>query len=103
MPRSLDGRRSLALRRRADEKPRGPRAPAARAPPPRSLSRNKVRCCSLYLMDALFATEPPKFLAGALAGLSSMIALELPHVNVLTKCGLVARTTTTTLGSGMTR
>jgi hypothetical protein len=41
---------------------------------------------SVYLLDALFVMEPSKFIAGCLLSLSSMIQLELPHINVITKC-----------------
>ncbi len=44
------------------------------------------RCCSVYLLDALFVLEPAKFISGCLLSLSSMIQLELPHINVITKC-----------------
>jgi len=33
--------------------------------------------------------DAPKFISGALLSLSAMIALELPHINVLTKCDLM--------------
>ena len=48
-----------------------------------------IKICGVYLIDALFAGDLPKFISGALLSLSAMIQLELPHVNVLTKCDLV--------------
>jgi hypothetical protein len=34
-------------------------------------------------------SDPSKFISGSLLSLSAMIQLELPHLNVLTKCDLV--------------
>lgn len=47
---------------------------------------------SVYLLDALFVLDPPKFISGCLLSLSCMLQLELPHVNVVTKCDLVDKT-----------
>lgn len=44
--------------------------------------------CSVYLMDALFVLEPAKFISGCMLSLSCMLQLELPHVNVVTKCDI---------------
>lgn len=41
--------------------------------------------CVVYCLDSHFMTEPTKFIAGALQVLSSMVQMELPQVNVLTK------------------
>jgi len=48
-----------------------------------------IKCCGVYLIDATFAADPAKFVSGSLLSLSAMIQLELPHLNVLTKCDLV--------------
>ena len=45
----------------------------------------------LYLIDSHFISEPSKFLSGVLACLAAMVQLEIPHINVLTKCDLVPR------------
>eukprot|EP01083_Nonionella_stella_P055457 146307_1 len=45
--------------------------------------------CALYLVDALFMTDPSKFISGTLACLSAMIQMELPHISLLTKCDLL--------------
>jgi hypothetical protein len=47
------------------------------------------RVASVYLMDATFAVDPAKFISGALAALSTMVQLELPHFNILSKCDMV--------------
>jgi GPN-loop GTPase len=53
------------------------------------LRRMHYNPCCVYLIDALFLADPPKFIAGVLASLSAMASLELPHINVLSKCDLV--------------
>jgi GPN-loop GTPase len=40
-------------------------------------------------IDSLFISDPTKFISGVLCSLSAMVQLELPHINVLTKCDLV--------------
>ncbi|GKY90664.1 hypothetical protein MPSEU_000039800 [Mayamaea pseudoterrestris] len=45
---------------------------------------------SVFLVDAAFLVDASKFLSGSLLSLSAMISLELPHVNVLSKCDLMA-------------
>jgi GTPase SAR1 family protein len=44
--------------------------------------------CVVYCVDATFVTDASKFIAGNLVALSAMVQLELPHINVLTKCDL---------------
>lgn len=46
--------------------------------------------CAIYCLDSLFITDPSRFVSGTLMCLSAMIHLELPHINLLTKCDLVA-------------
>ena len=46
--------------------------------------------CVVYCVDSTFITDASKFIAGNLMALSAMVQLELPHVNVLTKCDLAA-------------
>ncbi|RLN49836.1 hypothetical protein BBJ28_00022542, partial [Nothophytophthora sp. Chile5] len=45
--------------------------------------------CPGWLIDSLFIVDPIKFISGVLCSLSAMVQLELPHINVLTKCDLV--------------
>lgn len=47
------------------------------------------RMASVFIVDATFVCDAPKFISGSLLSLSAMIALELPHINVLSKCDLV--------------
>lgn len=44
---------------------------------------------SVFVIDATFVTDPAKFISGSLLALSAMISMQLPHVNVLSKCDLV--------------
>jgi len=44
--------------------------------------------CVVYCVDATFVSDAAKFIAGNLTALAAMVQLELPHVNVLTKCDL---------------
>jgi GTPase SAR1 family protein len=43
----------------------------------------------VFCIDAQFMNDPGKFLSGSLVALSTMTMLELPHINVLTKCDLL--------------
>jgi GTPase SAR1 family protein len=45
---------------------------------------------AVFLIDTTFVCDTSKFISGSLLSLSAMIALELPHVNVLTKCDLLS-------------
>lgn len=49
----------------------------------------QLSVCGVYLIDAHFMVDPSKFVAGALLCLSTMIALEIPQVNVISKADLV--------------
>jgi GTPase SAR1 family protein len=46
------------------------------------------RVVSVYLLDALFVLEPAKFISGCMLSLSCMLQLELPHIDVITKCDI---------------
>lgn len=43
----------------------------------------------VFCVDVTFMGDTSKFISGSLLSLSAMIALELPHINVLTKCDLM--------------
>lgn len=53
------------------------------------LQRLGYRICACYLLDSQFVADAAKFISGVLCCLSAMTALELPHVNVLSKCDLL--------------
>ncbi|XP_059161915.1 GPN-loop GTPase 3-like isoform X2 [Physella acuta] len=47
--------------------------------------------CVVFLLDAQFLVDAAKFVSGSLCALSTMINLEVPHVNVLTKMDLLSK------------
>lgn len=53
------------------------------------LQRLGFRLCATYLLDSQFVADASKFISGVLCCLSAMTALELPHVNILSKCDLL--------------
>ncbi|XP_023333678.1 GPN-loop GTPase 3-like [Eurytemora carolleeae] len=48
------------------------------------------RVCGVFLIDSHFMVDGGKFISGALAALSVMVNLEVPHVNVLSKIDLLS-------------
>ncbi|EJW73394.1 hypothetical protein WUBG_15697 [Wuchereria bancrofti] len=46
--------------------------------------------CSVFLLDTQFVLDCDKFLGGALTTLSTMVAMEVPAVNVLSKVDLLS-------------
>ena len=48
-----------------------------------------MRMCVAYLLESAFIADRAKFFAGTMAAMSAMIALELPHINVISKMDLV--------------
>jgi len=55
----------------------------------KQLSTWSYKSCAVYMLDSHFVTDASKFLSGTLSCLSAMVQLELPHVNVLSKCDLL--------------
>lgn len=53
------------------------------------LQRIGYQVAGVYCIDSLVVTDAGRFIAGSLMCLSAMIQLELPHINVLTKCDLI--------------
>lgn len=54
------------------------------------LQRNcNYQLCAVYMIDSLFVTDASRFISGTLMCLSAMVQLELPHVNILSKCDLI--------------
>ncbi|WAR03572.1 GPN3-like protein, partial [Mya arenaria] len=47
--------------------------------------------CTVYLIDSQFLIEASKFVSGVLTALSTMMNLETPHVNVMTKLDLLTK------------
>eukprot|EP01006_Ploeotia_vitrea_P023944 TRINITY_DN56630_c0_g1_i1.p1 TRINITY_DN56630_c0_g1~~TRINITY_DN56630_c0_g1_i1.p1 ORF type:complete len:204 (+),score=91.00 TRINITY_DN56630_c0_g1_i1:263-874(+) len=53
------------------------------------LQKWNYNICGLYLLDSLTVTDATRFISGVLMCLSAMVHLELPHINVLSKCDLL--------------
>lgn len=53
------------------------------------LSKYGVNLMSVFCMDCTFISEFSKYVSGSCLALASMIQLELPHLNILTKCDLI--------------
>jgi len=47
------------------------------------------RVCGVFLVDAQFMIEASKFVSGVMCALSTMVNLEIPHVNIVTKLDLL--------------
>jgi len=45
--------------------------------------------CAVYLIDSLMITDSARYIAGTLMCLSAMVTLEVPHMNILSKCDLI--------------
>ena len=45
--------------------------------------------CAVFLLDAQFLVDAAKFVSGSLTALSTMVNLEIPHINILTKMDLL--------------
>jgi GPN-loop GTPase len=54
-----------------------------------NLTRLGYRTVSVYIMDSQFIQDPSKFFAGVMSAMSSMIQLEIPHINILSKMDLL--------------
>eukprot|EP01059_Diplonema_ambulator_P034589 TRINITY_DN7839_c0_g1_i1.p1 TRINITY_DN7839_c0_g1~~TRINITY_DN7839_c0_g1_i1.p1 ORF type:complete len:287 (+),score=47.42 TRINITY_DN7839_c0_g1_i1:48-908(+) len=48
-----------------------------------------MRLCAVHLVDSLYCRSGPHFISALLMSLSTMLQLELPHVNVLSKIDLL--------------
>lgn len=55
----------------------------------RKLQAEAFNVVGVYLVDAMLVTDASKLMAGALMALSAMVNIEIPHVNVMSKCDLV--------------
>ena len=56
-----------------------------------TLQNWNFRICGVFLIDAQFMIEASKFVSGVLTALSTMVTLEISHVNVLTKLDLLSK------------
>lgn len=44
-----------------------------------------VQLCAVHMVDVASCSDPARFLSSAMLSLLTMIRLEMPHVNVLSK------------------
>lgn len=56
------------------------------------LEQWSFRVCGIFTIDAHFLTDGSKFIAGSMVALSTMVNLEIPHMNILTKMDLLSKT-----------
>lgn len=49
------------------------------------------RCISVYLLESQFIQDTSKYFAGVLNAMATMVQLEIPHINVLTKIDLLMK------------
>lgn len=54
-----------------------------------SLSVNLMQLTAVHLVDAHLCSDPGKYVSALLLSLSTMLHLELPHVNVLSKIDMI--------------
>jgi len=55
----------------------------------RMLQQSGYTVAAVYCIDSLVMTDAARLISGTLMCLSAMVQLELPHVNVMTKCDLL--------------
>ena len=52
----------------------------------RAISKAGFLICAVYCADGTFINEPSKYISACLTALSTMTQLNVPHLNILTKC-----------------
>ncbi|KAJ6588234.1 hypothetical protein B0H19DRAFT_1013039 [Mycena capillaripes] len=55
------------------------------------LAKSGFRLAAVHLCDAHYVTDAPKYISVLLLSLRTMLHLELPHINVLSKVDLIAQ------------
>lgn len=53
------------------------------------VERLHFRVCCVYILESQFIVDVSKFFSGVITAMSSMVMLELPHINVLSKMDLI--------------
>ncbi|KAJ5076780.1 gpn-loop gtpase 2 [Anaeramoeba ignava] len=53
------------------------------------LEKNSFKIAVVNLIDAYYCSEPHKFISALLLSLSTMVQLEFPHINILSKIDLI--------------
>jgi len=54
-----------------------------------TLTKLNYRLCAVHLVDSHYCSDPSKYLSVVMVSLSTMMKLELPHINVLSKIDLI--------------
>lgn len=54
-----------------------------------SLQEAKLSLCAVYLLDSHYCSDAGKFISALLITLSTMLHMELPHINVLSKVDMM--------------
>lgn len=54
-----------------------------------SLQKWNYRICAVHLVDSHYCSDASKFIAAVMMSLSTMVRMELPHINVLSKIDLI--------------
>ncbi|ROT75464.1 GPN-loop GTPase 2 [Penaeus vannamei] len=57
----------------------------------RELDKAEIRLCAVYLVDSHYANDPGKYVSAVLLTLNSMLMMELPTVNILSKVDSVEK------------
>lgn len=57
----------------------------------RQLQKQNIHLTCVHLLDSVYCTDAAKFISAVMTCLSTMIQIELPHVNILSKVDLLKR------------
>lgn len=57
----------------------------------RRLEKEGFRLCCVHLVDAFHCSNPSNYISTSLVSLNTMLQLELPHINVLSKVDLIEK------------
>lgn len=94
----MDRLRKLDYRVRPSSPPSTRRLPLSFLPPyspsntlPTSSSSFLPQLAAVHLSDASYLTDPSKYISVLLLSLRTMLQLEMPHVNVLSKMDIVTK------------
>ncbi|XP_066963103.1 GPN-loop GTPase 2 isoform X2 [Macrobrachium rosenbergii] len=63
-----------------------------------SLEKSDIRLCAAYLVDSHYASDPGKYISAVMLALNSMMMMEMPTVNILSKVDSVEKYGKTALG-----
>ena len=61
----------------------------AHSMPPHAHQPASVQLVAVHLVDSHYCSDPGKFISVLLTSLSTMVQVELPHVNILSKVDLM--------------